>query len=269
MNDPPRLRDRSHNPLISEMLSAAGRELPRRRALNSTLLAAATAASVVGGQATAGAAIAGTTAASLAKLAVKWTLLSAVVVGGGVAGVESSGVLRERGVATVAAGATINHGVSVPGKHARSAARSEPPAGTEHVVAFPDALPPETAPSPPPVSAPGPSPPPVSAPGPARTRQSTSWPVQGERIEQELALLDHARRALNQGRYADVDGITARYLADYPRGRLEQEARYLNMQAARHRGDSARAEAEAKALLELNPNGPHAKAAREVQAAVE
>lgn len=257
MNDPPRLRDHSHNPLISEMLSAAGRQEPRRRAVHSTLLAAATAASVVGGQATAGAAIAGTTAASLAKLAVKWTLLSAVVVGGGVVGVESSGVLRERGVATVAAGASVDRDASLPARPTRVAARTEPPAPAQSVAAFPDAVPPETMPSPAP----------VSARVPEAARQRT--PAQGERLEQEVALLDRARWALNQGRFAEVDGITKRYLADYPRGRLEQEARYLKMEAARQRGDRARAEAEANALLELNPNGPHAKAAREIQIASE
>src|SRR5262245_31952346 len=102
MTDFPRLRDQSQNPLISEMLSAAGREEPRPRAMRNTLVAAATVASVVGGQATAGAAVGGAAAASLTKLAVKWTLLSVVVVGGGVAGVESSGILSDRGVTSAA-----------------------------------------------------------------------------------------------------------------------------------------------------------------------
>lgn len=265
MNDPPRLRDQSHNPLISEMLSAAGRQEPRRRAVHSTLLAAATAASVVGGQATAGAAIAGTTAVSLTKLAVKWTLLSAVVVGGGVAGVESSGVLSERRVATVAVSAGVDRGASagvdrgananVDRGASRSAARVEPPVRVENGAAFPAVVASETTPSPSP----------VSASLPEKVRQPVQ--VQHERLEHELDLLDRARRALNQGRYAEVDRIAERYLADYPRGTLEQEARYLRMQAARQRGDRARAEAEANALLELNPNGPHAKAAREVQIA--
>jgi hypothetical protein len=88
--------------------------------------------------------------------------------------------------------------------------------------------------------------------------------VRSERLEREVALLDEARNALSQERYADVRRISDRYLADYPGGTLEQEARYMKMQAARHLGDRTRARSEARALLELNPNGPHAKAAREL-----
>ena len=76
---------------------------------------------------------------------------------------------------------------------------------------------------------------------------------------------NQARSALGQKRYADVRRISDQYLAEYPGGTLEQEARYMKMQAARHLGDFARARSEARALLELNPNGPHAKAARELE----
>lgn len=254
MNDPPRLRDQSQNPLISQMLSAAGRQEPQRRAVHNTLLAAAAVASVVGGQATAGAAIAGASAASLTKLAVKWTLLSAVVVGGGVAGVEQSGVLSDRGVATVAVSNASGSGPSRSLRGARPAARA--PAREESVAAFPETVAPEPTP-----------PLPASAPLSQKARQPTR--VRSEQLEREVALLDLARSALNQGRYGDVRRISESYLAEYPNGRLEQEARYLRMQAARSQGDGERAEAEARALLELNPNGPHAKAAREVQAADE
>jgi len=255
MNDPPRLRDRAHNPLISEMLSAAGHEQPRRRAMRSTLLAAATAAGVVGGQATAGAAIAGTTAASLTKLAVKWTLLSAVVVGGGVAGVERSGVLDAGGAAATAASVSIDRRVRE--RPARSPARIEPPARVEDAEVLPEAAATEPVPQP---SLPAPA-----STSPAEKARRTTQ-VQGEQLEHEVALLDRARRALNQGLYADVDRITERYLAEYPRGKLEQEARYLKMQAARLQGDRERATAEANVLLQLNPTGPHAKAARQVRA---
>jgi hypothetical protein len=45
---------------------------------------------------------------------------------------------------------------------------------------------------------------------------------------------------------------------------MEQEARYLIMQAAKELGDAQRAEQEALRLIELNPAGPHAKAAAEL-----
>ena len=264
MNDPPRLRDQSNNPLISEMLSAAGRQEPPRRAMRSTLLAAATAASVVGGQATAGAAVASTTALSLTKLAVKWTLLSVVVVGGGVAGVESSGLLDDRGVAGVTAGragaergagAERNAAGAKRGVSPSVGAQQQPaqaPARAESGAAFPDAVAPEPARWPP------------SASVPLRPKALPPTQVRSERLEREVALLDEARNALSQERYADVRRISDRYLAAYPGGTLEQEARYMKMQAARHLGDRARAQSEARALLELNPNGPHAKAAREL-----
>lgn len=255
MNDPPRLRDQSHNPLIHEMLSAAGRQEPPRRAMQSTLLAAATAASVMGGQATAGAAVVGTTAASLTKLAAKWTLLSAVVVGGGVAGVETSGVLEDRRVATVArasaSAAAPQSAVPPPGLGVPSPGLPAPvPAGEENVASFPEVAPPPRAAA---------AARPLKAQAPVEQRSA--------QLEGEVALLDQARRALNQGRYGDVRRLCERYLTEYPSGKLEQEARYLKMQAARRQGDVARAQSEARALLELNPQGPHAKAAREVYAA--
>lgn len=251
MNDPPRLRDQSNNPLISEMLSAAERQEPGRRAVHSTLLAAAAAASVVGGQATAGAAVVGTTGLALTKLAVKWTLLSALAVGGGVAGIESSGVLRDEGV-TGRSGAA--HGDSRTRQPAPARARA--PSKVDNVAAFPE------------VVAPEPAPPALALPVTAQMGQKPLQPIpiRPEQLEREVALLDEARSALGQERYADVRRISERYLRDYPSGRLEQEARYLRMQAAHSEGDRARAEAEARALLELNPNGPHAKAAREVYA---
>lgn len=255
MNDPPRLRDQSHNPLIHEMLSAAGRQEPPRRAMQSTLLAAATAAGVMGGQATAGAAIAGTTAASLTKLAAKWTLLSAVVVGGGVAGVETSGVLEDRNVANVA-GASASAAAPQSAVSPRRLGAPGPvlpapvPASEESVAAFPEVAPPSQA---------------VVAARPPKAQPPVE--LRREQLEGEVALLDQARRALNQGRYGDVRRLSERYLTEYPGGRLEQEARYLRMQAARQQGDVARAQSEARALLALNPQGPHAKAAREVFAA--
>src|SRR5690606_2418415 len=101
MTDPPRLVDDSDNPLIVGMLSAARRQSPPPSSLNSTLIAIGTAVSVLGGHASAGAAGAagaagtGLAATSLVKLAVKWTVLSVVVVGGGVATVEVAPSLLE------------------------------------------------------------------------------------------------------------------------------------------------------------------------------
>jgi tetratricopeptide (TPR) repeat protein len=92
----------------------------------------------------------------------------------------------------------------------------------------------------------------------------TNNPSPQEQLALEVALLDDGRLALARGEFARTANLAERYLATYPSGRLEQEARYLRMQAERALGNQRDAERDARRLLELNPNGPHARAARKV-----
>ena len=85
-----------------------------------------------------------------------------------------------------------------------------------------------------------------------------------EYLDREVALLDEARRALARSDFATVLTLSSRYLAAYPSGRLEPEARYLKMRALRELGELSNAKNEARLLLELNPEGPHAAAARDI-----
>ena len=245
MNDPPRLLDQTNDPLTLQMLSAARQQQPRRRSLNSTLLAVGAAASVVGGHATAGAAASSVAAASLVKLAATWTLLGVVVVGGGVAGAEASGLL-----APPAPGPRAPVNATGEGPKARPQPRLAPP----ELLSVPHSEPVLEQ-----------NPTHVSSPASSAASRRALAPGHQEHLDQEVALLDRAWGALGRGQFDETRGISERYLVAYPHGRLEQEARYLKMQAARRLGHGAEAQAEAARLLELNPSGPHAKAAHEVQ----
>jgi TolA-binding protein len=85
-----------------------------------------------------------------------------------------------------------------------------------------------------------------------------------EQLAREVAILDAARLALGRSDYDAAARLSASYLTQYPSGRLEPEARYMKMQAEVHGGRLDRARHEARRLLELDPEGPHAEAARGV-----
>jgi hypothetical protein len=236
MADPPRLQDDTDDLLIVEMLAAARSETPHTRTFNKTFLAVGSAAGLMGGQATAGAA-SSFASASLVKLAAKWMLLSTVVVGGGVTATE----VLPRLVATPSVETR-----PPPAEHERASA---PVAERTRAVTR------------------GTNPDPVATEPTTDSAALVGQPKHAspeERLAIEVALLDRARLALARGDFDRVASLSAQYLVSYPHGRLEQEARYLEMEAERARGHRREAEREAERLLDLNPSGPHARAAREV-----
>lgn len=235
------------NPLIAEMLSAAREQAPRASTVKSTLLAVGGLAGVMGTQASASAAAgagAGLTLAPLAKLGVTWTVLSVVVVGGGVASVEvAPTVLEMRGQRAEQAQQGLPAAAQPPGGRAakHGGDRLEPEPSTALALD------------------PG-----VANDAKDGIRYLTRDKAPEEHLRREVALLDAARRAHSDGRFRTALMLSARYLEAYPSGRLEQEARYLKLRAQRELGDAAGARLEAERLLELNPDGPHAAVAREV-----
>ena len=80
-----------------------------------------------------------------------------------------------------------------------------------------------------------------------------------------MALLDRASQALNNHEFERALALADQYLTRFASGRLEPEARYLKMQAQRGMGDRSGAADEARRLLQVSPEGPHARAAREIQ----
>ncbi len=237
MSDPPRLEDETLDPLIAEMLTAARGEAPRVRSVDKAILAVTGAAGVLVGQTSAGAAGSVATA-SLVKLAAQWTLLGTVVVGGGVTAVEVAPRVLSRGTVDT---------VSAPAPRVQTAgSREAEPQGAAATHAE-RVAPPEG---------------PTAKNGTQAKSPTASSPSHEERLAQEVMLLDQGRLALARGNFARALEVTEQYLSAYPGGRLEQEARYLRMQAERALGNEREAEREARRLLELNPNGPHARAAR-------
>jgi TolA-binding protein len=174
------------------------------------------------------------------QLAAKWTLLSTVVVGGGVTAIEvAPRVLSEDAVESVAepTRATRDANALRERSASHSATNAEQAPSEQHAIEQSDTQA-------------------VMAP--------TNNPSPQEQLALEVALLDDGRLALARGEFARTANLAERYLATYPSGRLEQEARYLRMQAERALGNQRDAERDARRLLELNPNGPHARAARKV-----
>jgi hypothetical protein len=86
-----------------------------------------------------------------------------------------------------------------------------------------------------------------------------------EQLEQEVALLDRAAQALNVHEFEQALALTDQYLTQFVSGRLEPEARYLKMQAQRGMGDRSGASDEARRLLQVSPDSPHARTARELE----
>lgn len=250
MSDPPRLLDATDNALIAEMLSAAREQAPRASSVKSTLLAVGSVVSVMGAQASASAAAGasgGLALVSLGKLAVKWTVLGVVVVGGGVASVEVAPMLLEQRVRRAE---QAQQGMAAGAEQAvRQATKHDDLPQPEHTEAV--VLERKTA----------------SRIDLSTTRLASDANTPQEHLKREVALLDEARRALSDGRFQTALMLSTRYLQAYPSGRLEQEARYLKMRAQRELGDAEAARREAERLLELNPLGPHAEAARDVAGA--
>jgi hypothetical protein len=223
-------------------LSGARHEAPRPKVLSRTLLAVTSAAGLLSGHTTAGAA-GGTAAVSLVKLAATWTVVSAVVVGGGVAAVE---VVPPLVTQPAAVERPAGHGARQPALEARAPVAN--PQRHEPVFDLRDEV----------VSAP------AGSVGGAGVRGPSARP---ERLAAEVALLDRARQALVSGNTELTRRLAGEYLARYPGGRLEQEARLLKMNAASEAGESVAARREAEQLLERHPDSPHARAAREVLSA--
>jgi hypothetical protein len=81
-------------------------------------------------------------------------------------------------------------------------------------------------------------------------------------ISIEIALIDEARRALQAGRAASALQALTRHRTEVKRPRLAPEAQYLEMEALFATGNSAAAQASARALLARHPKGPHATRAQ-------
>lgn len=294
MSEPPRLLDNTNDEFVAGLLRAAQKQAPRRSSVNKTLLAIGTSASVLGGHATAGAAATGASAlaAPLLKLAAKWTLLSSLAVGTAVTVVElgpsadthtsgttptshTSGAPQRlpslaRGIPQVrslpprpipsAEGAVVE-ATAVDNSAAPTIAASEDFSRATPVAQgtlLQGAVPVRQRPAEHRAAAVQqrevPERRPVAAQAPPR-----------EQLEQEVALLDRASHALNNHEFEQAAALADQYLTQFVSGRLEPEARYLKMQAQRGMGDRAGASDEAGRLLQVSPNGPHARAAREMQ----
>lgn len=170
-----------------------------------------------------------TVATGLAK---KWLILAAL--GGGAAVTVASGVaLRDRSSPPAAA----------PAASARAPAVASAPAAPSESA--------EPEPAPPPTVAPAPtSPPRASAP---RARSST---------DEELALLESAKAALDAHHPDAALASAAEYRRRYPRGMLVIEAKVIQIEALAEARRDEEARAAAEAFLRAHPNAPQATRVR-------
>lgn len=294
MSEPPRLLDNTNDEFVAGLLRAAQKQAPRRSSVNKTLLAIGTSASVLGGHATAGAAATGAKvlAAPLLKLAAKWTLLGSLAVGTAVTVVELGPSADTHASGTTLASHTggaaqrlpslargIPQGRSLPPRPVPSAEGAVVEATAVDDSAAPTIAASEDLPRATPVAQ-GTL---LQGAVPVRQRPAEQRaaavqqrevperrPVAAqapprEQLEQEVALLDRASHALNNHEFEQAAALADQYLTQFVSGRLEPEARYLKMQAQRGMGDRSGASDEARRLLQVSPNGPHARAAREMQ----
>lgn len=224
MSDPVRLlASDDATDLERELLGSWKDEQPGTAARDKTLAMLGVAGGAATGAAAAGGSIAPkAVAASWAALA-KWLTIGAFAVGATTAGVTA--MVRHRAAAVAA---------------------PAPPAPVTPVATQPTT--PLVAP-PPVVDVP-------DSPPPTHRAQHVAAPAASS-IVQQIAALDRARGALEQGDAARARKLVDAYETDYPGGALVQEAELLRIESLAHDGKSAEATHAGKRFLAAYPNSPH------------
>jgi hypothetical protein len=265
MKEMRRLTGASPNPVTRSLLRAGRADAPsedgRRRAAVAMGIAGGIAMSSTTAAATGGA----TGAAAVSKWVgtgafVKWTTaaIAGAVLAGGAVAVE---VTREHDEALPSASArSVPALAAAPSIAHRQPTHAPAPAAVEVPSAPAEVVPSATAVPDPPLPSHGR---PV-APHPSRDGSTDASRALGR----ELALLDGARVALQEGRPRGALAELDDYARAFPRGALAEEARVLRIEALAESGERAAAVREAQNLLARDPDSPHAARVRGVLASL-
>jgi hypothetical protein len=119
-------------------------------------------------------------------------------------------------------------------------------------------IPVDLAPAPTQISTPTPT----STATPTATPTATAIPSTPQKLAEETAALDTARRALGAGAVPRALGALDDYGRDFPNGLLSPEATVLRIEALARRGDDAAALAAARSFLASHPTSTHARRVR-------
>ncbi|WP_437337482.1 hypothetical protein [Sorangium sp. So ce394] len=292
MTDPERLLDKKEGDLQTALLRAALDESPPSGLTRRTLaaLGVATAATLAGSAAEAGASGAAAGSAAAGGAAAGSAAVGGAAAGGAAAGAalkvagaaSGGGILSALGIGALAGVLTLGvvqwTDVTAPARRSQeaptaSAAPVRPPAKAPAALAPPPAsgaaeaeprhVAEERADEGPPLS--GPAAPGPAAPGRAalaKAAPAASSPRAPERntstLASELALLDTARRALRRGDPAAALALLDRHAREFAGAQLADEAAAIRVEALASQGDRAGARAAARRFLEAHPGSPHA-----------
>lgn len=104
----------------------------------------------------------------------------------------------------------------------------------------------------------------VPSPAPPRHRDTTRVTPPSSTLAAEVAQLDAARTALDVGAYGEAKRLLAQFYRDFPRGELTTEAKLIDLELLRARGDNAALQREGGRFLDSYPRDPHAERVREL-----
>ena len=83
-----------------------------------------------------------------------------------------------------------------------------------------------------------------------------------DRLREELALLERARRALAEGRAGEARALLGRHREQFQSAALTEEADVLRIEVALAQGESDLGEQAARDFLQAHPSSPHAPRVR-------
>ena len=266
MKSPPRIIDRAGDSVGARLVRSARAEVPpaasRQRAMAAAALAAATVSSVSTKAAAAGALPRAATVKWLA-----WSgggLVLAVSLGAAVTTAGNHAATPRSSATAANAVAPSSHVIAAPLSPSSlplSASSDAPLAGTDTRAALPAAppsLPVATAAAGPRASTARSSNLPGLASELARelAPASVDSPTARSTLTQEVAVLDEAKRALDDSRAEASLAILDRHAREFPRGSLAPEATALRIEALYRRGDRAGAARLFRRFEESNPKSP-------------
>ncbi len=94
--------------------------------------------------------------------------------------------------------------------------------------------------------------------GPRRIARVNESVRTSDRLSDQIALIDAARRALSTGEIDQAETLAANYETKFPHGAFSEEAEAIRITALNKNGDAAKARVLGAAFLQAHPSSPYA-----------